>query len=175
MGSRNTVDRLAPSSVPSTVSRRDPHSHLRPPSTDGTLDITEQRRLRFGKALAATRRNRQLSQAELGKRVGGIVQATISSWESGATVPLPEQVFALEDALGCSDDNLLSAHLGYKRLAERAGNPPPKYAIDYIEGDPRLQPWAKDVLRNVYEAIADKVSDKDDAHASEPKRRRSRG
>lgn len=67
----------------------------------------EEWRARFGSALAATRRARNLSQQELGQQLGSaardgakVVQATVSSWEAGITVPTAEQIFALEKILG---------------------------------------------------------------------------
>src|ERR1044072_8021161 len=97
-------------------------------------------RLAFGRALAAARKARNHSQAELGRRIGGVVQATISSWETGVTEPTPAQVFAMEETLGI-ESGQLSKHLGYLPVTGRTAPSNPR-AADYIAADPSLEPWA---------------------------------
>lgn len=104
----------------------------------------------FGKSMAAARKALSLSQSELGRRIGGVVQATISSWETGTTEPLPDQVFTIEAVLDL-EGGLLSRYLGYVPVDEVTMQ---RSVTECIERDPNLEPWAKEVLLGTYRVVA---------------------
>lgn len=107
-------------------------------------------RRRFGQALADSRKKRGLSQTELGQRVGGVVQSTVSAWETGVTEPTPKQVFAMETMLGLKSGDLSKA-LGYLPALEKSH----PSAEEYVDADPHLEPWAKQVLLGIYRVCQD--------------------
>jgi transcriptional regulator with XRE-family HTH domain len=72
----------------------------------------------FGAALASARLARGLTQRHLGEILGGVTQSAISAWEAGDAEPLPETVFAVEEALGLPGGEL-SCVLGYLPLGAR--------------------------------------------------------
>lgn len=78
-------------------------------------DVRAERRRSFGRALAATRRTKGLSQEELAQRIE-VSQSNVSAWESGRWGPEPTQVFELERALGIAAGTL-SHHLGFGAIA----------------------------------------------------------
>lgn len=103
----------------------------------------------FGKTLAMERKRHHLSQSELGRRIGGAVQATISSWETGVTQPLPDQVFAIEDELGL-DGGSLSQYLGY--IPADQGPVCCRSTMEHIEAE-RWPAWGKRLMLSAYQEV----------------------
>ena len=62
--------------------------------------------MNFAANLKELRTTRQLSQDELA-RLAGLRQSNISAWELGRSLPLPDGLCALANALECSVDYLL--------------------------------------------------------------------
>lgn len=62
--------------------------------------------MNFAANLKELRTNRHLSQDELA-RLAGLRQSNISAWELGRSLPLPDGLCALANALECSVDYLL--------------------------------------------------------------------
>ena len=60
----------------------------------------------LGEAVLLHRDQRNLSQAEVARRVG-VQQQTVSRWESGAAVPPPARTMRLEDVLKVERGTLL--------------------------------------------------------------------
>jgi len=84
------------------------------PDSIPTLDV-EGRRRAMGVAIRNSRGDR--TQAELGKLLGGLAQATISAWEKGVVDLTCEQVRAVELALDLKLGSLAAA-AGYTRQQE---------------------------------------------------------
>lgn len=107
------------------------------------------RRVAFGRALAAARVAADLTQAELGKRLDGLTQNTISNWELGKSPPSsPDEVFRVERAIPVPPGTL-SVHYGYL----------PPEAVEHvadvesaIRTDPYVSDEAKETLLAAYEA-----------------------
>lgn len=111
----------------------------------------ENRGRAFGAALASARLARGLSQRRLGELLGGITQSAISAWESGEAEPLPETVFAVEDALELPGGQLSRA-LGY--LPAHAGEAGVASSVPAaIVADPLLSATEKRGILALYEAF----------------------
>jgi transcriptional regulator with XRE-family HTH domain len=65
----------------------------------------------FGKALKQARKNRRITQTELGNQINKD-QSVISSYEQGHAEPPVQVVFAIEQTLG-TEPGYLSQHFGY--------------------------------------------------------------
>jgi transcriptional regulator with XRE-family HTH domain len=110
------------------------------------------RRRAFGAALAKRRHELSLSQAALGKALGGVGQSAISQWECGETQPRPDHVYAAERVLGLSPGSL-SRLLGYLPPS-RSGASTARDVHDAIKRDPLLTDREKRSFIVLYEAIA---------------------
>lgn len=129
-------------------------SHSGESTTKGERKVTKSEdRAGFGYALAAARKNRHFSQAELGKLVGSNVQSAVSSWEKGKTVPDRMTVFRLEEVLELVP-GYLSRFLGYMpengdgwNRAKRLRTP------ECIENDPDLNRYERNLLLALYREI----------------------
>lgn len=62
--------------------------------------MSDEARRRCGRRLQAAREELGLSQADFGKLVGGVEQATVSRWEAGERVPSFEARLLLHGVLG---------------------------------------------------------------------------
>lgn len=60
----------------------------------------------FGKRLRLIRKEHDLTQQELADKAG-LSRSSINTWESSRSLPLPDGLCALADALECSTDYLL--------------------------------------------------------------------
>lgn len=69
------------------------------------------RRAAFGRALANALLMREVTQRDLGTKLG-VAQSAIAAWKAGASEPAPETVFAVEAELELPAGQL-SQHLGY--------------------------------------------------------------
>lgn len=106
--------------------------------------IIDQRRVLFGQVLAAERQQRGLSQTELGRQLGGVVQATVSSWESGTTTPSVDQLFALEALFGVD----FSTSLGRSPADTLRES-----TAQCILTEPSLPEWARPVALAMFVAL----------------------
>lgn len=70
----------------------------------------EDRRKIFGSRLRRLRKNKELTQRELGAKVG-VTEAAIGMWESAKRLPDPETMTRLAQILGVSVDYLLGNDL----------------------------------------------------------------
>lgn len=122
--------------------------------------VAHVRRKDFGQALAAAREARDLSQAQLGELLGGIVQSAVSAWEVAKNEPDPCMVFRIEEVLEVPPGHL-SSFLGYLPV----DRPTPAYprTPEAIKHDPDLNDFQRDLLLALYREIR--------AH---PRRRRRR-
>ena len=98
------------------------------------------------------------SQAWLGAEVAAILerdqpfgQTTISTWLTGVATPEPEQVFAMERALGLRGGDL-SRLLGYLPVSARSE---PVGTEATISADPRLSDAMKRALIAAYREMRD--------------------
>lgn len=112
--------------------------------------VDEDRRCCFGKALSTARQARNISQAQLGKMLGGITQSAVSAWESGEAEPSPETVFHLERRLDVRPGQL-SKHLGYVPAGTKRSQS--VRTPEAIQDDPDLDDFAKRVLIAAYREL----------------------
>lgn len=116
-------------------------------ASEGRRDRGARRRARFGEALAAALGVRSITQRDLGARLGGVTQSSISAWRSGHAEPLPDTVFAAERVLGLRPGTL-SRHLGY--VPNEALDKPPSSFDQVVAEDPLLDVVQKRALLAVY-------------------------
>lgn len=60
----------------------------------------------FASRLKTIRKDHSMTQQELADK-SGLSRSSINTWESGRSLPLPDGLCALANALGCSTDYLL--------------------------------------------------------------------
>ena len=60
----------------------------------------------FASRLKTIRKDHSMTQQELADK-SGLSRSSINTWESGHSLPLPDGLCALANALGCSTDYLL--------------------------------------------------------------------
>lgn len=107
----------------------------------------------FGRALAAARKNRHLSQERLGQLLDSTVQSTVSAWEKGKTVPDKQTVFRLEELLELPP-GYLSSHLGYAPESSPSwGTARLPRTPECIANDPDLNAFEKNLLLALYREI----------------------
>lgn len=112
------------------------------------------KRQQFGKALAAAREARGLSQSQLGEKLGGVVQSAVSAWELGKNEPDPATVFRMEEILECPPGHL-SSFFGYLPMEARSALVHGFYprTPEAIEHDPDLTDYERGLLLALYREI----------------------
>ena len=103
-------------------------------------------RTRFGQALGAALRSRDMTQKDLADALGGMAQSAISNWVAGEAVPGHDVVFRAERVLQLPP-GYLSRHLGYVP-AEHAA--PPSSVEDAVDEDPLLGEVQRQALLALY-------------------------
>lgn len=105
------------------------------------------RRAAMGAAMRSARGD--LTQAEIGARLGNVPQTTISRWEQGLVELSYEQVMDLERALGVSPGTLGRA-AGYLRPGTRLSSTDIMLAIREDEG---LVPDIREIAASTYDGF----------------------
>lgn len=101
----------------------------------------------FSDALRQARERKGLHQDQLATALGLKSQSAVSGWESGKSLPQPEDVFRVESCLDL-DPGTLSRHLGYVP----AGELTPGVEVA-IRADDHLPPRLRDQLVAIYYAL----------------------
>jgi len=101
----------------------------------------------FANALRDRLADSGMTQAELGSRLKGMSQTTVSHWVAGNRVPSPMQVFEIERALRLEPGDL-SRHLGF--LPNSAV--PTMTVEEAVSSDPKLNSQQRRGLVAVYRA-----------------------
>jgi transcriptional regulator with XRE-family HTH domain len=118
----------------------------------GGAALSDQARVKFGKAVIETRRQRGLSQVQLAE-LAGVSQSTVSVWEQGVAEPPPAVVFALEEVVGVAPGHL-SRHLGYVPAppdgTSLEDSPPPGGVPTAVNADPKLDDRQRRALLLAY-------------------------
>lgn len=106
---------------------------------------------RFGRALAAARQMAGYSQKAVGDELGRS-QAAVATWEHGVYVPLPQDIFRMEQMFGVPAGSL-SQHLGFLPVSG-SGRSTPSEVIGAITKDAKLSDRDKQVVIDLYRSMS---------------------
>lgn len=110
----------------------------------------------FAGRLVALMTDRGFSQQALADRLG-LTRASVSDWCRGKSIPAPDTVFAAEEALEVAPGEL-SRELGYLPVAAIGATSSKPTVIEGIDTDPRLDDYARRLLKMIYGELAGSAS-----------------
>ena len=107
----------------------------------------------FAEALRALLDERNISQAELARRLGLSAQS-VSAWTTGSVTPTRDNVARVEDELAVEPRGSLISAAGY-----RTEGPPQVTVESLIRSDPGLDPEDKRVLLRIIRMARDRYAE----------------
>jgi transcriptional regulator with XRE-family HTH domain len=111
--------------------------------------VTQQQKTAFRRALRRAREAAGESQSGLSQKLG-LSRSAVWQWENGETVPTPDNVATVEQALGLQPGSL-SRLLGY--LPAGVVDQETISVIEALEADPRLGERERELLAAMYRQL----------------------
>lgn len=128
------------------MTTRTPTRFVKPPPTAEPTEEARRERLRaLGQMIKKARG--LLSQEDLGKKLGGLPQTTLSRWEQGKVELTVEQIRDIERACNARPGTLLMG-AGYVEAGFTSD-----YAEEVLRADPAIHPAVRDDVIAMYEGF----------------------
>lgn len=126
--------------------------------TRAQLQQQRLRQQRLGDAIRAARKHAGLTQAELGKAIGGVPQKALSRWENGLAGVDFDIIFDIEHALGLEAGTLL-AEAGYVARPPKTRN-----VRRQLQTDPAVDPVLRPGLIGHYDTAIEATAKMNNSH-----------